>query len=139
MDPNYTFGGPFPNVGAGPPAAAFAFNGSNGLIALGLPAGWTLTTGPALDDPFGQYAHYLSGPSVPNGTLTNTLSSLTFYVANQNGSAFTSANQLIQSNNHWPSPCGGPAGACNGFYFALHAYGQNSYGTFDSQVGAITQ
>ena len=139
MATGFDFGGPFPDSGAGPPAAAFALNDSTTIVALGLPTGWSLTTGAALDDPFGQFSAYLSGPAVQNGTLTNTVQNLTFYVANSNGSAFSNVNQLVKSNNNWPSPCGGNSQpACDGFYFAVHAYARNTSGYFDSQVGAIT-
>jgi hypothetical protein len=128
MASGFTFGGPYPDQapGSGPPAAAFAFSDKQGVTALSsLPTGWSLTTGPALDDPFGGFSEYLKGPSVTNGSLANTLASLTFFVGNSNGSAMTSVNDLVNANK-------------GAFTFAVHAYAQNSYGTFDSQVGTNT-
>ena len=119
----------------GPPAAAFAFNSTvSGLTPVGLPSGWSLVQGPpALDDPFGMFTYYLSGTSINNGSLVGALLGLTFDVASAGG--FSSVSPLVQSNGQW---CPSGPSSCDGFYYAVHAYGQDSNGTFDSQVGAIS-
>lgn len=145
MAAGFHLGGPYPEnneyPGFGPPAAAFAFNDTAGATLLSLPTGWTSSTGigpggGALDDPFDVFSQYLSAPNVPNASFNNTLTNLTFYVANANGSAMTLTQ--LEGTSTCPGPQPGPAGCGGGFTFAAHVYGSDSYGYFDSQVGSDT-
>lgn len=145
MAPGFHLGGPYPEnnefPGFGPPAAAFAFNDTASATILSLPTGWTSSNGMGpglgpLDDPFDAFSDYLSGPDVPNGSFNNTLTNLTFYVANANGSAMTLTQ--LEGTSTCPGPQPGPPGCGGGFTFAAHVYGSNSDGFFDSQVGSDT-